>query len=130
MKIILGTMTFGQQIFFEDALKLVNQYMKCGYKEIDTAYVYNNGDCEKILGKVIEKFRREDISVATKVNPRITGKLDGEAVEMQLTESLHRMGLEYVDILYLHFPDYNTPLDSALDMCAKLIMKVNLRNLD
>jgi aflatoxin B1 aldehyde reductase len=58
--------------------------------------------------------------VATKVNPRITGKLDQASITAQLEESLRRMQKDSVDILYLHFPDPSTDIEETLTACAKL----------
>ncbi len=62
----------------------------------------------------------QPLRIATKVHPRVTGKLDGQAVKTQCEESLRRLRRETVDILYLHFPDLNTPVENALEMCARL----------
>jgi aflatoxin B1 aldehyde reductase len=117
--LVLGTMTFGQQVFIDEATEIVRYFIDQGYNELDTAYVYNEGECEKTLGKIITNFGRERFKIATKVNPRISGKLDGDAVIKQLPESLKRMDIERADILYLHFPDPNTPVESALEACDK-----------
>jgi len=119
MKKILGTMTFGQQTDETEAKKIVEVFLRDGNEELDTAYVYNEGRSEQILGKAIE-YDLDKVKVATKANPRITGRLDADAVNMQFKEPLERMQVNNVDIYYLHFPDYNTPVDSALEACAKL----------
>jgi Predicted oxidoreductases (related to aryl-alcohol dehydrogenases) len=117
---VLGTMTFGEQIFGNDVGEMVNYFLSHGYKELDTAYVYNEGECERLLGPVLEGIPRESYMLSTKVNPRITGRLDKEAILSQLNESLERMHVGYVDTLYLHFPDPVTPVESALEGCAQL----------
>jgi len=114
IKLILGTMNFGPQVGEEDSLKMVKQFLTSGNKELDAAYVYNNGDTEMILGSVLSNLTTKDFSIATKVHPRITGKLDGTAVNLQFSESLKRLGSDKVDILYFHFPDAVTPVEDAL----------------
>lgn len=118
--LILGTITFGQQTFYDEAKEMVETFLDKGYHEIDTAYVYNEGECERILGQVFRNVERDKYSIAAKANPRITGRLDGEAVKTQLLESLDRMEIDYADVLYLHFPDPNTPVESALEACGEL----------
>ena len=117
VNLVLGTMTFGQQAFLDESTDIVRYFIDQGYSELDTAYVYNEGACEKILGQIFSNFDRKRFKIATKVNPRISGKLDGAAVRKQLPESLKRMNIEKADILYLHFPDPNTPVESALEAC-------------
>lgn len=119
MKLILGTMTFGPQVNIDDGLAMVQRFVDDGRYELDTAYVYNEGETERILGSILPRVNGGPLSLATKVNPRITGRLDAEAVAMQLEESLRRMGRDHVDILYFHFPDLNTPIEGALEACAK-----------
>lgn len=120
INLVLGTMNFGQQTSLEEASSMVEYMLNKGYEEIDTAYVYNEGASERILGEIVKHFNRDKFKIATKVNPRISGKLDGEAVLKQLPESLERMNLEKADIFYLHFPDPNTPVESALEACHTL----------
>lgn len=123
VNLVLGTMTFGQQAFLEESVEMVKCFLDKGYNELDTAYVYNEGQSEIIIGQIIKKFGREKIKIATKVNPRISGRLDREAVYKQLPESLERMGIEKVDIFYLHFPDPKTPVEIALEACDELYKK-------
>ncbi len=120
MKLILGTMNFGPQVNTEDSLTMVQFFCEAGYHELDSAYVYNDGETERILGSVLKDLPIKDIFLATKVNPRVTGKLDGHAVKIQIEESLRRLDQDSVDILYFHFPDPTTPVDSALEACANL----------
>lgn len=113
INLILGTMTFGENVFPPEADKIVEDYLKNGGLEIDTAYVYNNGDCERLLGEILPRLENP-YKISTKINPRISGKLDGEAAFKQLNESLERMKISSVDTVYLHFPDPNTPVDDVL----------------
>ena len=114
VKPILGTMNFGPQVGIEDSLKMVELYVSMGYEEFDTAYVYNNGDSEKFLGNALKQLKIKNRIVATKVNPRITGKLDRDSIQSQFFVSLERLGIEKVDILYLHFPDPETPVTQVI----------------
>ncbi len=119
IKIVLGTMTFGESVFMPDVEEFIRSFLEAGNDELDTAYVYNEGSCERLLGEALVKFKGQ-YRIATKVNPRITGRLDGEAAYAQLNESLDRLGLDCVDTLYLHFPDPATPVESVLEACDAL----------
>lgn len=120
VKPILGTMNFGPQVTVEDSLQMVNVFLSKGFDEIDTAYVYNNGDSEKFLGEALKKANDSRSIIATKVNPRVSGKLDNQSIQRQLHASLARLQLESVDILYLHFPDPTTPVYETLEYCSNL----------
>ena len=103
MKLVLGTMTFGESVFAPEPEKFINTFLDAGYDELDTAYVYNEGNCERLIGEALPSIKKP-YKIATKVNPRISGKLDGEAAYKQVNESLERLGLATVDTVYLHFP--------------------------
>ena len=118
MKIVLGTMNFGPQLDFEASRKMVNAYLATGGRELDTAYVYNDGATENILGEILPELKPNSYEIATKVRPRITGKLDRETILMEFGESLRRMKRNSVDLLYFHFPDGKTPIDEALETVA------------
>ena len=129
MKLILGTMTFGESVFEPDSERFIQTFLDAGYDELDTAYVYNEGQSEVLIGKALKTIGRDRVKLATKVNPRITGRLDGEAAVMQLNESLERLDTDCVDIFYLHFPDPATPVTSVLEACAKLHAEGKFREL-
>lgn len=119
VKLVLGTMTFGESVFCPDVEEFIKTFLGAGYCELDTAYVYNNGDCEKLLGEALKNIDRP-YKVATKINPRISGKLDADAAYKQLNESLQRLQTESVDTVFLHFPDPATPVISVLTALQKL----------
>ncbi len=119
VNLILGTMTFGESVFAPDVGTFINAFLDAGYDEFDTAYVYNEGNCERLLGEVLPELDRP-FRIATKVNPRVSGKLDGEAAYTQVNESLDRLRLDSVDTVFLHFPDPATPVISVLEAMADL----------
>ena len=113
MKAILGSMTFGDQVGQLDAATMVNTFCKAGYRELDTAYMYCAGKTEILLGELNKKNGLKACEIATKVNPK-EGGLTAESIEHQLGSSLKRMGVDSVDLLYLHQPDLNTPIADTL----------------
>ncbi len=125
---VLGTMTFGESVFSPDVERFINTFLDAGYEELDTAYVYNEGKCEQLLGEVLPSLNKS-FKIATKVNPRISGKLDGEAAYKQVNESLKRLGLDAVDTVYLHFPDPATPVESVLEACNDLHIQGKVKEL-
>ena len=119
VKLVLGTMTFGESVFSPDVAAFINAFLDAGHVELDTAYVYNDGNCERLLGEVLPSLNRP-FRIATKVNPRISGKLDAAAAYKQVTESLERLRLPSVDTVFLHFPDPATPVEGVLSAMADL----------
>ncbi len=119
VELILGTMTFGESVFRPEADEIVGAFLDAGYWELDTAYVYNDGTCERMLGDLLSELGRP-VRIATKVNPRISGRLDADAAYKQVNESLERMKRPSVDTVFLHFPDPATPVESVLSAMADL----------
>jgi aflatoxin B1 aldehyde reductase len=117
---ILGTMTFGPQVDRTTSRAMVASFLGQGYREIDTAYVYNDGDSERFVGAAVSALAASEVEIATKVNPRVANAFDAAALSSQIEESLHRLERGAVDLLYLHFPDPRTPLETTLAACAEL----------
>lgn len=117
---ILGTMTFGSQADAGESRDIISFFFQSGFNEIDTAYVYNDGGTEKILGKTLSPTKKVQPVLATKAHPRATGSLDGQSVRMQLEQSLQRLKRKKVELFYLHAPDPATPIEQTLEMCSLL----------
>lgn len=128
VQLVLGTMTFGESVFAPDVRTFIDAFLDAGYTELDTAYVYNDGACERLLGEALKNVNRP-YRIATKVNPRISGRLDGEAAYKQVNESLERLQLPCTDTVYLHFPDPATPVESVLAAMADLHAQGKYREL-
>jgi len=129
VELILGTLAFGPQVEPAGGRAMVQRFREAGYRELDTAYVYNDGAAETILGSILKNTLDNSFAIATKVHPRVTGKLDAHAVNMQVEESLRRLSRERIDTLYLHFPDPNTPVAEALEACANLHKQGKIKEL-
>lgn len=84
----------------EECAETVRQALELGYRHIDTAQMYDN---EAAVGDGIERanIARENIFVATKVHP---DNLAPDDVKESTLASLDRLGLSYVDLLYVHWP--------------------------
>lgn len=128
MKVVLGTMTFGESVFAPEVSEFLRIYRGAGGSELDTAYVYNEGQCESLLGEALAGME-QSFKIATKVNPRISGRLDGAAAYKQVNESRARLRVASVDTVYLHFPDPTTPVESVLEAMADLHRQGKFREL-
>jgi len=114
MKAILGSMTFSDQVNQPDAATMINTFCDAGHNELDTAYMYCAGATESLLGDLNKCGDLKRCNIATKVNP-LEGGLKPESVDHQLTTSLNRMGVDNVDLVYLHQPDLDTPISQTLE---------------
>jgi diketogulonate reductase-like aldo/keto reductase len=84
----------------DQCVESVRTALELGYRHIDTAQAYRNEDAvgEGIAAADVD---REDVFLATKV---WTSSLSYEAVHASVEGSLDRLGTEYVDLLYVHWP--------------------------
>ncbi len=128
----LGTMMFGGRTNEADSRAIIDHARAQGVNFIDTADQYNDGESERVVGKAIANERDHWI-VATKVaNPMGTGPNDeglSKRYILQAAEaSLDRMGMDFVDIYYLHKEDLSTPLDETLSAVADLLAQGMIRH--
>jgi Predicted oxidoreductases (related to aryl-alcohol dehydrogenases) len=130
-QICLGTMMFGGQTGEEDSLKIMDYAFGQGINFFDTANVYNQGESERIVGKAL-KGRRSRIVLATKVNgqmgddPNDAG-LSRRNIAAAADASLKRLGTDYIDIYYMHAPDYDTALEESLEAMTDLVRTGKIR---
>ena len=128
-RIILGTMNFGGQVDERIADHMLAMFLDLGYKEIDTAYKYNDGASEEMLGRLLTPERRGKVYLATKANPLAGGGLGPENIVNQINTSLRRLKTDYIDLLYLHAPDPKTGIEVTLEACEKLFKEGKFREL-
>jgi len=97
------------------------------YATLDSAYYYGNTTTEQTLGEILPTLSFIP-KITTKVNPWYNndftngklGQLSKEGIQKQLTTSLNNLKVEQVEILYLHCPDYETPIEITLEACDML----------
>ena len=129
----MGTMTFGLQTDLASARRMVDRCWDAGVAFFDTANVYNQGASEEFLGKALGS-RRKDAVVASKVCGVMgqgpdDGGLSPSAVRRAIDGSLSRLTTDYLDIYYLHQPDYKTPIEETLAVMDSLRREGKIRYL-
>lgn len=117
-RVCLGTMMFGGQTSEADSIRITHQAMDDGINFIDTADMYNAGQSEVVIGKAIAD-RRDRVILATKGRAKMgdgPNDFGASRVHMKraLDESLRRLKTDYVDVYYIHTPDYSTPIEETL----------------
>ncbi len=113
----------------DQALRLLDHARLVGLRRFDTANSYGGGSSEKILGKWLRAQGasfRQTIQVATKVgNPHAcppgATPLSRTQIAFHLDESLRRLGVERIDLYYIHEFDRFTPLDETLDAIERAV---------
>ena len=82
---------------------------------------------EEYLGRAIKDFaKREEVVIATKVNGRMHEGPNGEglsrkAIMHEVEASLKRLETDYIDLLYIHRWDYDTPIEETMRALNDLV---------
>jgi 2,5-diketo-D-gluconate reductase B len=108
-----------------DAAEAVRDALAIGYRQIDTARAYEN---EREVGRGIADsgVAREEIFLTTKV-PHDEATAD--QVQRDCEQSLERLGVDYLDLLLLHWPSPDVPLEETLKALTALRDDGRIRNL-
>jgi aryl-alcohol dehydrogenase-like predicted oxidoreductase len=109
----------------------VDRCLDHGINFFDTANIYNQGRAESVLGEAL-RGRRHKIIVATKVRGRMGDEPDDSglsrpAVRKAIDGSLKRLGTDFIDVYYLHQPDWKTRIDETLAVMDELVQEGKIR---
>lgn len=137
--LVLGTMNFGTTVPEADARVLLDRFVERGGRWIDTADCYafwqggtgRGGDSEEVLGRWLASRpgMRDRVLLATKTGaePAVPGVADGprtglsaRAVRSAARASLRRLGVDRVDLFWIHMEDRATELAETVDALAEL----------
>lgn len=119
-------LTFGESLDARRAREIMRQAFDAGVNFFDNAEGYAQGKSESVMGEILPEFRREDLVISTKIfwggdGPNDTGLSWKHLVE-GTRNSLRRLKLDYVDLLFCHRPDPATPIEEtvrAMDFLVK-----------
>lgn len=121
---VLGTMAFGDTVDEQGAAVILREAAELGIDTLDTANAYSSGESERILGRLLPGLGIE-MRVASKVgmphdDAINEAPLSARAVVRCVEGSLRRLGVERLDLLYLHQPDRSTPVRETLEAVGDL----------
>ncbi|GEQ32752.1 aldo/keto reductase family protein [Marinilactibacillus psychrotolerans] len=126
-EIALGSwLTYGKTVEDTTAEDCIRLAYEKGINFFDTANVYEQGQAEKVLGKVLKEYDRDKVVVATKVyfpmgdGPNDRGLSRKHIIE-QCDRSLQRLGMDYVDLYQCHRFDPTVPLEETIMALEDLV---------
>ena len=120
----LGTGNFGTAwksgVDTTDARAIFDRFVEAGGTFLDTAAMYQGGQAESMLGDMLTSTRDEFV-ISSKYglgNPEKTDRTNNgasrKAMVASVDASLRRLGTDYLDVFWVHFPDAFTPVDEIL----------------
>ncbi|MCA9222853.1 MAG: aldo/keto reductase [Planctomycetales bacterium] len=118
-----------------DSLATLRACESLGVNFLDTAYAYGpNGESERLIAEAIGD-RRDNYVIATKCgihwNDQIERVINGrpERLRAECDESLRRLNTDRVDLLYLHAPDPETPVEESAGALLELMQAGKARSI-
>ncbi|MFG2928300.1 aldo/keto reductase [Streptomyces achromogenes] len=139
-QIVLGTMDFGTRVAPDRAFAVLDSFVAGGGVWLDTANCYSfwadpsgvGGASERVIGAWLKARpgARDMVRIATKVRqnplvphswPQSAEGLSARAVRAGVEESLKRLGVEHVDLLWAHAEDRTVPLQETVGAFGELV---------
>ena len=130
-----------------NSIRAIHACLDHGITSIDTAPIYGFGHSERILGEAI-KGKRDQYEILTKAGMRWEGtsgeyyfttrdndgktrdvyKYSGrDSLILECEESLKRLGIDYIDLYQIHWPDLTTPIEEAMEAFQILMDQGKIR---
>jgi voltage-dependent potassium channel beta subunit len=121
--------TFGPQLAGDLAEQCLTAARDAGVNFFDNAEAYAGGESERIMGEAIAKlgWPRHAYVLSTKVfwglhsGPNMRNTLNRKYLMQAIDGSLGRFGLDFVDLLYCHRPDPETPLEETVRAMSDIV---------
>jgi aryl-alcohol dehydrogenase-like predicted oxidoreductase len=118
-----------------ESLRVLHRYVELGGNFLDTAEVYGPYDNELLLGRFLKEVPRGSIVIATKFGFRIDPKtreitgVDSSPANIRKVcdESLRRLGIERIDLLYQHRVDPDVPIEDVVGVQSDLVRAGKVR---
>jgi aryl-alcohol dehydrogenase-like predicted oxidoreductase len=131
----LGGNVFGWTADQADSFAVLDAYVAAGGNFIDTANGYSawvpghdGGESERVIGDwLTARGNRDELVIATKLGS--SGGLTPENIRMRAEQSLERLKTDYVDVMYAHYDDLDTPIEVALGALDALVREGKVRHL-
>jgi aryl-alcohol dehydrogenase-like predicted oxidoreductase len=140
-KISYGTWQFGgdwghiEHSQWDTGKATVQKALELGINFFDTAQAYGFGLAERMLGEALKPYLkglREDLVLATKGGLRMEGdKLLHDAsvrwLRQGVEQSLRNLGVDYIDLYQVHWPDPHTPIEETASTLDQLVHEGKIR---
>lgn len=99
-----GDTVFGNHLSDTQMAEVFTTALSKGLNLWDTAAVYGMGSSEAALGSLVRQYSRKNMILSTKFTPQIANEQSAQPVSDMLEASLERLGVEDIDIYWIHNP--------------------------
>ena len=118
----------------DDTRAIIAQALNAGITFFDTAMAYSFGTSEEYVGAALRELApRNEWVIATKYSPRPGGAADGvsgaDYIQTCIDNSLRRLGVDTIDLYYMHSWDYATPIEESLEALNEAVATGKVRAL-
>jgi len=134
----LGLGCMGMSEFYgpadeQQSIRTIHRALELGVTFLDTADMYGQGHNEQLVGRAIAD-RRDEVVLATKFANRRDGDqswVDNrpEYVHEACEASLRRLGVDHIDLFYMHRRDPDVPIEDSVGAMGKLVEQGKVRHL-
>jgi D-threo-aldose 1-dehydrogenase len=108
--------TFGADVDADQGVATVRRIIAGPIAFLDTSNAYGDGGSERRIGRALGEVGGlpAGFVLATKVDPGVDGSFDAARVRRSLEESLQRLGLDRIQLLFLHDPEFAMTFEEAM----------------
>ncbi|MCG6903403.1 MAG: aldo/keto reductase [Rhodobacter sp.] len=121
-----GTMQFGGKADAANSRSMYDACRAAGINFFDTAHGYTGGQSETLLGE-FARAERDNLFIATKCAS--SGDCSPQAITRDFEESMGRLGMDYVDMMYMHRWDASVPLEATYEALARMVESGRVRHI-
>ena len=116
-----------------EASALIERALDLGVTHLDSADTYGWGHNERLLGRVLAD-RRDQVYLASKFGQLVADGVravrgDPEYVRTSCEASLERLGIDHIDLYYLHRVDPKVPIEETIGAMAELVEAGKVRHI-
>ncbi|MCB2217671.1 MAG: aldo/keto reductase [Desulfobulbaceae bacterium] len=133
-RVALGTWAIGGWMWGgsdeKESIKTIHTALDRGVNLVDTAPVYGFGRSEEIVGKALAQYgKRDQVFISSKVGlewneqGRVWRNATPERITKEIDDSLRRIGVDRIDIYFVHWPDPLVPFEKTAETMNKLLMQ-------
>jgi len=117
-----------------ESTEIIERAIELGINFFDTSNSYSWGDSERVLGRTVSGYDRDELVIASKVrfapaedaHRNATG-LSRKTIDQELSNSLDRLGMDTIDLYQIHRWDDDTPIEETLRALDNAVRRGRVR---